>query len=200
VNAVDKSRAVAHFTPIARIVPRRSLTIVSHPSDSTLRAAVERAITTGSLRGVARQTGLSCGCIKGFVAGKTPFAATRCALQRWYLVDTAARARGSLAPDAAEGLLRLLVRHLPAHARERAASGMVDAIEGASRAAARPSPSWVVPCRAALRAGTDPAAVLPLPTARTAGAARSPRSAHRPSTAEKGRGTSRPRGRAPAPP
>jgi hypothetical protein len=158
VNAVDKSRAVAHFTPFPRIVPRRTLTIVSHPSDQTLRAAVERAITIGSLRRVARQTGLSCGCIKGFVTGKTPFAATRCALQRWYLVYTAAHARGALAPDVAEGLLRLLVRHLPAHARVRAASGMVDAIEGASRAAAHPSPAWIAPCRAGLRASTDPGA------------------------------------------
>lgn len=90
------------------------------PTDEVLRDPVRAAIDTGSLRRVARLTGLSPGCIKGFVEGKRPFASTRGRLERWFVVDAALRSEGPLAVPAIERVLTLLVRPLSPAARQHA--------------------------------------------------------------------------------
>lgn len=80
------------------------------PTDEVLRDAVRAAIDTGSLRRMARLTGLSPGCIRGFADGKRPFASTRGRLERWFVVDAALRSDGPLTVSMVEALLSLLLR------------------------------------------------------------------------------------------
>jgi len=116
-----------------------------------LRAAVEGEVAARSLRGVAREVGMSPSGLQKFRDGATPYASTRRKLEEWYLREAARRdPAGDVVPVLAA--LRILTSGLPAPQRARTAAAIVDQVEKAYRSQRLPSPPWVAEVRARIEA------------------------------------------------
>jgi hypothetical protein len=117
--------------------------------DGQLRAAVAAAVEESSLRGVARDVGLSPTGLGKFLSGSRPYASTRRKLERWAASHGAAR-KGGLAQGQAVHLLRVLLQDLPPGAVPAAEDRMVAALEAVYSASRAGTPQWLRALRGAL--------------------------------------------------
>src|SRR5690606_2328711 len=93
-----------------------------------LRDAVESGVRNRSLRGVAREVGMSPSGLQKFLDGATPYTMTRQKLERWY-VREAARYGGGPGTGSALAALQILIQDLPAAGRDEAAIEILDLLE-----------------------------------------------------------------------
>lgn len=102
----------------------------------TIRAALQRKITTGSLRAVAREIGMSASGLSGFLEGAEPYGPTFTKLQRWYF-DHAGENERRQAMQAAAAL-RTLTAHLSPRRARAAGARMLAALAEESAGAELP--------------------------------------------------------------
>jgi hypothetical protein len=114
--------------------------------DLQLRAAVTAAVEESSLRGVAREVGLSPTGLSKFLAGSRPYQRTRRKLERWAAGRGAQR--GGLAGGDASHLLRVLLQDLPPGAVPAAQDRLVSALESVYSASRGGMPPWLRALRA----------------------------------------------------
>lgn len=111
-----------------------------------LRAAVEGGVAARSLRGVAREVGMSPSGLQKFRDGAMPYASTRRKLEEWYLREAARYdPSGDVAPALAA--LQILTSGLPTSQRARVAATIVDQVEVAYRSQRLPAPPWLTELR-----------------------------------------------------
>lgn len=99
-------------------------------------------MSTLSLRGVAREVGMSPSGLQKFVDGSVPYLTTRRKLEQWF-VREAARGEGEVESGVALAAVALLVRDLPSARRPRAVRQLVAGLEAAYDAEEEPRPSWL---------------------------------------------------------
>lgn len=107
-----------------------------------LRQVIEARLAVVSLRGLAREVGMSPTGLQKFMDGSVPYLPTRQKLERW-LVREVAAGRAQMSPSAALAALEVLVRDLPARRRKRVRTDVVGTLRAAYDAAAPPRPDWV---------------------------------------------------------
>lgn len=114
-----------------------------------LREAVEDSVAASSLRGVAREVGMSPSGLQKFRDGATPYSSTRRKLEHWFMREAARR---EPADDAVPVLaaLQLLTSGLPESERVRVAAQLIDEVESAYRARRLSAPPWIGAVRARL--------------------------------------------------
>jgi hypothetical protein len=110
-------------------------------SDADVRAALERAIATSSLRAVAEQVGLTHRALQLYIRGETrPRDITVRKLREWYL-----REAGNL-PETGEATVRaavaVLLESVPAHLHERVAQQIRLVVRQACSEAEVAPPAW----------------------------------------------------------
>jgi hypothetical protein len=108
-----------------------------------LREAVEGGIAARSLRGVAREVGMSPSGLQKFIDGATPYSMTRRKLERWY-VREAAQYGGGPGAGSALAALHILTHELPLQQREEATREILEVREAAHRGLHRRIPAWIV--------------------------------------------------------
>jgi len=116
-----------------------------------LREAVERQVTTRSLRYAARQVGMSPTGLQKFLAGSAPTDATCRKLERWAF-DKAAAGEPPTA-EIALGVLSLLAGALPPRRHSEAVARLLAVLESAFADGVRPT--WLAEARGALDASRE---------------------------------------------
>jgi len=117
-----------------------------------LRDAVERQVTTRSLRHAARQVGMSPTGLQKFLDGASPTDATRRKLERWAFERAAAGEPPT--GESAVAVLRHLAGVLPPRLHRLAVDRLLSILE-AAHAGALP-PTWLVDARQHLRGQQAP--------------------------------------------
>lgn len=115
------------------------------PRSSTIRHLREVAaarVENGSLRGVAREIGMSPMGLKNFLNGTEPYAPTLRRLRNWY-VKYAAVPAGNVRVEDATAALSVLVSDLPAAPRRRVAVTVLDAVGKEYDQCGVVKPGWV---------------------------------------------------------
>jgi hypothetical protein len=119
------------------------------PKDATvhhMRSLAAARVEHTSLRGVAREIGMSPTGLKKFLLGTAPYSPTLRRLRRWY-VHHAELPSGELEHRDAEAAIALLTHDLPAAARRDTANDVLDCLGRGYDAADRPRPRWVAELR-----------------------------------------------------
>src|SRR5690606_39417205 len=112
-----------------------------------LREAVAERVNAYSLRQVARAVGMTPTGLQKFLAGATPYAATRRKLERWY-VREAASTPGAIDVESARAALLVLGQDLPATERRKVLMDIVLRLEAAYHDANLETPAWLAELRA----------------------------------------------------
>jgi len=107
-----------------------------------LRETVALRVQATSLRTVAREVGMSPGGLEKFLAGETPYSASRQRLQAWWERE-GARPRSDLTVEGVEVAIGALVRDLPPEHRVEAIGRVVDALRRLYAAEGTPEPPWL---------------------------------------------------------
>ena len=107
-----------------------------------LRRLISARLAGVSLRGLARDVGMSPTGLQKFVDGSVPYLPTRQKLERW-LVREVAEGRAEMSPGAALAALEVLVHDLPADRQEPARKALVRVLRAAYGAASPPHPAWL---------------------------------------------------------
>ena len=107
-----------------------------------LRAVIAARLATVSLRGVAREVGMSPSGLQKFVDGSVPYLPTRQKLERWY-VREAARGEAEMSAEVALAALAVLVCDVPPGRRRRAVRRLVAELAAAYDAEEGPRPPWL---------------------------------------------------------
>ena len=115
--------------------------------------AAERVRNT-SLRGVAREIGMSPTGLKKFLQGTAPYSPTLRRLRSWY-VQYAARPTGAVSRDEASAALSVLVHDLTAEPRRVTADGVLETLGRGYELSGKGRPLWVAELRAEYGAGRD---------------------------------------------
>jgi hypothetical protein len=121
------------------------------PKEATvqyMRSLAAARVEHTSLRGVAREIGMSPTGLKKFLLGTAPYAPTLRRLRRWF-VHHAELPSGELEQLDAEAAIALLTHDLPAEQRRETADRVLDCLGRGYDATGRARPGWV----AALRSG-----------------------------------------------
>jgi len=121
------------------------------PKEATvqhMRAMAAARVEHTSLRGVAREIGMSPTGLKKFLLGTAPYSPTLRRLRRWY-VHHAELPSGELEYHDAEAALALLTHDLPAESRRETMACVLDCLGRGYDASGRPRPRWVEELRAA---------------------------------------------------
>ena len=121
--------------------PHRDAT-VRHLRDMAA-ARVERT----SLRGVAREIGMSPTGLKKFLLGTAPYSPTLRRLRRWYL-QHAALPTGEVSYHDASAALVVLTHDLQPEPRREAADCLLECLERGYQLSGRSRPRWVSELRA----------------------------------------------------
>jgi hypothetical protein len=113
------------------------------PRVEVLRRAVASAVAAETLRGVAREIGLTAPAVQNFVDGAEPRrASTLRKLENWHAQRLARTAtEGDLA--AATAALRIFVRDVPAEQRQGVALGWTRQLAALYEECGVPSPAWL---------------------------------------------------------
>lgn len=127
-------------------MPMRSGSI---PTDR-LREAINARLATTSLRGLARDVGMSPSGLQKFLDGAAPYFPTQQKLERWFVRETAA-CRVDRSLESWLAALMLLVGDLPPARRGPAALELLDRLEAAYRSSPSPPPPWLGELRRAVR-------------------------------------------------
>ncbi|HET7462081.1 MAG TPA: hypothetical protein VFJ82_12570 [Longimicrobium sp.] len=114
-------------------------------------ARVERT----SLRGVAREIGMSPTGLKKFLLGTAPYSPTLRRLRKWYL-QHAALPTGEVSYHDASAALVVLIHDLRPEPRRQASDCLLDCLGSAYEASGRARPRWVADLRAEHGRPTDP--------------------------------------------
>lgn len=113
------------------------------PRVDALRQAVAAAVAAETLRGVAREIGLTAPAVQNFIDGAEPRrGSTLRKLENWY-VGRRAKAPNESDLEAAQAALRIFVRDLPANRRAEVALGWIVQLIGHYRAADASAPEWL---------------------------------------------------------
>jgi|tagenome__1003787_1003787.scaffolds.fasta_scaffold20989397_7 hypothetical protein len=115
------------------------------PRDATvhhMRSLAAARVEHTSLRGVAREIGMSPTGLKKFLLGTAPYSPTLRRLRRWY-VHHAELPSGELEHRDAEAAIALLTHDLPGESRRVAVNEVLDCLARGYDAAGRPRPRWV---------------------------------------------------------
>ena len=110
-----------------------------------LFAAVRRAVERSSVRVVARDAGVSHGCISNIVSGKTGgrlYGKTHNKLRSWYLRQWAGGGDG-LTPDVAAYLMEEMLAAIAPGERQAAALELVEGLERIYATRDLPRPAWL---------------------------------------------------------
>lgn len=109
-----------------------------------LFAAVRRGVERSSVRVVAKDAGVSHGCISNIVSGKTErlYGATLNKLRSWYLRQWAGGGEG-LTPDAAAYLMEEMLAAIAPGERKAAALELVQGLERIYASRDLPRPAWL---------------------------------------------------------
>jgi hypothetical protein len=119
------------------------------PKEATvhyMRALAAARVEHTSLRGVAREIGMSPTGLKKFLLGTAPYSPTLRRLRKWY-VHHAELPSGELEHQDAEAAIALLTHDLPGESRREAVNGVLDCLARGYDAAGRPRPRWVAELR-----------------------------------------------------
>lgn len=125
-------------------VPHSREATVSH-----LREMAANRVENTSLRGVAREIGMSPTGLKKFLLGTAPYAPTLRRLRKWY-IHHAALPAGELGYEDASAAIAVLTHDLPGEARREAAHCLLDCLEHSYDDAGRTYPAWTQQLRADL--------------------------------------------------
>jgi len=119
------------------------------PREATVRHLREMAaarVRNTSLRGVAREIGMSPTGLKKFLLGTAPYSPTVRRLRRWY-IHHAALPNGEVEYQDASAALAVLTHDLPGEPRLEAAVCVLDCLGRAYQAAGHARPAWVAELR-----------------------------------------------------
>ena len=114
-----------------------------------LREMAAARVESTSLRGVAREIGMSPTGLKKFLNGTAPYSPTLRRLRKWY-VHHAALPAGEVAYDDACAALAVLTHDLPGNPRRETAGCVLDCLGRGYDAAGRTHPRWIAELRAEL--------------------------------------------------
>jgi len=120
--------------------PRSSAT-VRH-----LREAAVARVENSSLRGVAREIGMSPMGLRNFLHGTEPYAPTLRRLRNWYVKYAALRS-GNVHTEDATAALAVLVHDLAPAPRRQAAATVLDAVGRGYEQSGVAMPEWVAELR-----------------------------------------------------
>jgi hypothetical protein len=121
--------------------PSRSAT-VRH-----LRDAARARVENSSLRGVAREIGMSPMGLRNFLHGTEPYAPTLRRLRNWYVRHAALRS-GAVHTEDATAALAVLVHDLAPVPRQEAAATVLEAVGRGYEQSGVVKPAWVAELRA----------------------------------------------------
>ena len=113
---------------------------------SHLRALAAARVEHTSLRGVAREIGMSPTGLKKFLLGTAPYSPTLRRLRKWY-VHHAALPTGEVDYEDASAAIAVLTHDLPGEPRREAADCVLDCLGRGYDATGRPRPRWVAELR-----------------------------------------------------
>lgn len=116
--------------------------VISH-----LRDMVSHQVERTSLRGVAREIGMSPTGLKKFLLGTSPYSPTLRRLRKWYL-QHASLPTGEVSYHDASAALVVLTHDLPPEPRREAADKLLDAMGIGYDQSGRLRPRWVSELRA----------------------------------------------------
>ncbi|HEY0020111.1 MAG TPA: hypothetical protein VGC13_27695 [Longimicrobium sp.] len=123
--------------------------IPDDPRTASIRHVREVAaahVENTSLRGVAREIGMSPMGLRNFLHGTEPYAPTLRRLRNWYVKYAATRA-GNVELEDATAALSLLVHDLGPVPRKQAAVTVLDAVGRGYEQSGVPKPGWVAELR-----------------------------------------------------
>jgi len=112
-----------------------------------LREMAAARVENTSLRGVAREIGMSPTGLKKFLLGTAPYSPTLRRLRRWYL-QHAALPTGEVSYHDASAALVVITHDLQPEPRREAADSVLDALERGYELSGRPAPRWIADLRA----------------------------------------------------
>ncbi len=118
--------------------------------DATVRHLRDMAaarVENTSLRGVAREIGMSPTGLKKFLLGTAPYSPTLRRLRRWYLQHSALPT-GEVSYHDASAALVVLIHDLQPEPRREASDCLLDCLERAYDASGRSRPRWLADLRA----------------------------------------------------
>lgn len=107
-----------------------------------LRAAVQERVERTSLRGAAREIGMSPTGLKKFLDGNMPYTKTIHRLRNWYLRHAGDR-RDDIGEEDAYAAFRVLVHDLPPGVQSQVIEAMLGCMEEGYQRTHRPSPAWI---------------------------------------------------------
>jgi hypothetical protein len=113
-----------------------------HATVRHLREAAVARVENSSLRGVAREIGMSPMGLRNFLHGTEPYAPTLRRLRNWYVKYAALRS-GSVHTEDATAALAVLVHDLAAVPRREAAATVLDAVGQGYEKSGVAKPAWV---------------------------------------------------------
>ena len=112
-----------------------------------LRETAAARVESTSLRGVAREIGMSPTGLKKFLSGTAPYTPTLKRLRKWY-VRHAALPTGQVGQHDASAALAVLTHDLPPDARRETLGRLLDSLARGYDAAGRARPDWLAELRA----------------------------------------------------
>ena len=115
-----------------------------------LRDAAAALVERSTLRGAAREIGMSPTGLKKFIQGTDPYGPTKRRLRKWYLVHASPAAE--VERDDATAALSVLTFDLAPKPRREAADRMLDCLAQGYDATGRQRPEWVAELRELLKA------------------------------------------------
>jgi hypothetical protein len=121
-----------------------------HNREATVRHLREMAaarVENTSLRGVAREIGMSPTGLKKFLLGTAPYSPTVRRLRKWYL-QHAALTTGEVSRHDASAALVVLIHDLRPEPRRETTECMLDCLERGYDLSSRSRPLWVAELRA----------------------------------------------------
>jgi len=120
-----------------------------------LREMAAARVESTSLRGVAREIGMSPTGLKKFLMGTAPYSPTLRRLRKWYL-QHAALPTGEVTYHDASAALSVLTHDLPPEPRREAHDCLLDCLARGYDSSGRSRPRWVAELRAQYGTRTDP--------------------------------------------
>ena len=111
-----------------------------------IREVAAARVENTSLRGVAREIGMSPMGLRNFIRGTDPYSPTLRRLRNWYVRYAAARA-GTVHMEDATAALSVLVHDLDTAPRQRAALTVLDAVGLGYEQSGVAKPEWVAELR-----------------------------------------------------
>jgi len=111
-----------------------------------LRALAAARVEHTSLRGVAREIGMSPTGLKKFLLGTAPYSPTLRRLRKWH-VHHAGTPAGEVEQHDAEAAIAVLTHALPAEPRRATAECVLDCLGRGYEAAGHARPTWVAELR-----------------------------------------------------